>query len=69
MAQTFYKEVIIIDESLEDGRLTQKNSTDENLNLRAAAMMSRRLGRALTDTELALFKDSPQVGRNTVATV
>lgn len=57
MTKTFLNDVTILDEALEDGRLTQENrSIDDKFNLRAAIIISKRLGRPLTNEELALFK-------------
>ena len=60
MTKAFCEKVVLFDETLTDGRVTNSNTLDENFDLRSAILMSKRLGRALNDEELKLFKGIPE---------
>lgn len=63
-------DVAVIDEVLEYACLTPENSgIDGSFNLRAVILMSKRLGRTLTDRGLASCKGSPTINCDKYATM
>lgn len=63
MSKSFIQDAIVIDEALTDGRLTQKSNISEKFNLRAAILLSKRLGRILTNEEIRNLCDSDYIIR------